>query len=266
VPGPSVDADEEYTTPVVRPEFVATFNRIDVVSEQRARIDAPASVTAPRTVYMSVGDAAAAAGRNASCHPSVFNAVAGVVPNDTEPVDPADAWMPLVATTPTACVAVARVVHVPGTVTLFDEDPTVSPPTTNAFATVVVIDGTTFGVGFAWFAVPATFSGDVVSTPRNLAHATDPTVAADMTIATADVDDDVAFHRNTVRCRSAVVSSALLIATVRLPRAVPPTVVMLVLSRCATITTNQSSAATPASGVNDHDAVELEKGVVPAPS
>jgi hypothetical protein len=135
-----------------------------------------------------------------------------------------------------------------------------------AFATVVVIDGTTFGVGFAWFAVDDTFRGDVVSTPRNLAHATDPTVAADITRATGVVDDDVAFHRKTVRCRSPVVSSALLIATVRLPSAVPPTVEIVVLSRCATITTKKSSAATPASGVNDHDAVEVVNGVVPAPS
>jgi hypothetical protein len=135
-----------------------------------------------------------------------------------------------------------------------------------AFATVVVIAGTTFGVGFAWFAVDDTFRGDVVSTPRNLAHATEPTVAPDMTMGTADVDDDVAFHKSTVKCRSAVVSSALLIATVRLPSAVPPTDVTLVLSRCAIMTTNQSSAATPASGVNDHDAVDVENGVELPPS
>lgn len=261
VPSLSTDCDDEYATPVVRAEFVATFNRIDVVSAHRARTDTPLSVTAPRTLYVKDGEATAAAGRSASCHAIEFVVVGDDV-NEADPEAPAEACTPFVAIRPVETVVVARDVHPPGTPGVADPDPSMMPPTRYVFATVVVTDGAGFGVGYVYVPGDDTFTGSAVSTPRNLAQATAPGVDTDSANVTGEVDVPDATHANTVTYRSPAVISAFAMAV----SAVPEGTVTVELLRWLTATTNTSFAWTPASGVNENVVVDVEKGELPAAS
>lgn len=203
-------------TPVDRPEFVATFNRTDVASAQRARTAATVSVTAPSTLYISVGDEAPAAGRSASCHEIEFVVVGDVV-NAAVPDAPDDAWTPFVAIRPVETVAVARDVQPPGTPGVAEPDPHMMPPTRNALATVVVTEGAEFGVGYVYVPGEDAFTGEVASTPRKRAQTTDPADATDSENVTGVVEDPDAFHTKTVTCRSPAVISTFEIGVVTVP-------------------------------------------------